>query len=150
MAVKEQYIRQSVEVHWSLNAMSLPPQCFSYPVSLRVASFRFYNWTIQPVEANGTPTPLSGWRIVETDFAPVNYVAMMIGDPDPVPGDFLIGGGGGVRTVSYLPGTVTLPQLQTYIADRSKLPVLLVGYRAATRRPYVVQAVREYQFPPAA
>lgn len=122
VAVREHYIRQSVAVHWSLNAMSLPPQCFSYPVSMKVASFRFYNWTIPGEKATDAPVPLAGWRVVETDYAPVNYNAMMMGDPDPVIGDFLIGGGGGVRTVSYLPGDTTLSKLQTYIADRSKLP----------------------------
>lgn len=130
IAVKDHYIRESVNVKWAITAQSLPaPQCFGYPTKLMHVAFRFYQWNVEPDDPNGEPVRMAGWRAVEADETPVNYLAMR-GTPGAGEiGDHIIGGGGGDLTVTYLPTDVTYSELQAYIQDRSTLPSygVLVG-----------------------
>jgi hypothetical protein len=121
IAVKEHYIRQSVNVKWALAAQSIPPQCFGYPTDLKYAAFRFYEWNITDDE--GSNVRLAGWRAVETDNVPVNYIAPMRDTNNRIVlGDFIIGARSGLISTTYLPANVTLSQLQAYIDNRSTLP----------------------------
>lgn len=122
VAVREHYIRESVNVKWALNAVSLPPQCYGYPTRLRHVAFRFYEWNVNPDDPNGSPVRVSGWRAVESDHVPVNYLAMMGPPSDSVLGNIIIGGSVGNLTVPYMPTDVTFSQLRSYIQDRASLP----------------------------
>lgn len=116
VAIREHYFRQSVQVSWSVNAISLPPQCFSYPTKTKVCSFRFYEWTIPSGDI------VAGWRVVETHNAPINFVAPM--NPDGITnlGDFIIGSGTGIVTIPYMPANSTVNQILGFVNNRATMP----------------------------
>lgn len=133
VAVREHYIRESVQVKWEMVAQTLPPICFAYPTILKHAAFRFYQWNITPDNANDSPVRISGWRVVETDNIPVNSTAVF-GEPGAgILGDTIIGGATGSLSVPYLPTDATLSELQGYIADKSSLPNYLVNVNVSTK-----------------
>lgn len=92
VAVKEHYIRQSVEIPYTITALSLPPQAFGSAGQPKVASYRFYEWLLQPETPQGLPIKVAGWRIVESHNIPVNFIATVgkIGAADI--GQFIING----------------------------------------------------------
>lgn len=134
IAVREHYIRESVNVKWSLAAQSLPaPQCYGYPTKLKHAAFRFYQWNVNPDNPNDSPVRVSGWRAVESDNTPVSYMAMMGTPGAAVLGDLMIGGGAGQLTVPYMPTNVTISELQAYIQNRASLPTYSVNVSSADK-----------------
>lgn len=125
VAVTQHYIRQSVNVKWSINALSLPPQCFAYPTSIKVASFRFFDWTLVD------NTILSGWRCVETDNVPVNIMSVF-NSQNRILGEVPIGGSVNNASYQYIPLSTNINQLNNYIANRSLLPVFSYSSNQST------------------
>ncbi len=140
VAVKEHYTRQSINMRWSIIAISLPPQCFGAPITIKVAHFRFYEWPIAPVSTEQAPR-LAGWRAVETFGVPTNFTAALsdlggsasvigqIGETISL-GDFGSGNPGNLSTFSFLPTNpiVTLAQLDAFIQDRATLPQYAINF----------------------
>ncbi len=84
--VKEHYLRQYVNVSWFLIDASW--QCYAYPVQLRAANFRFYNWQEQKAVPNSDEVqliPRHGWRVVEACNLRNNNIAVY-GSPTPLVG----------------------------------------------------------------
>lgn len=129
IAVSQHYIRQSVEIGWTMQATPTPaPACFSFPSKVRAVHYRFYEWDI----GNATSrTRLAGWRAVESFNAGVNFVATMRLAGSPVLGDFVIGGGTGVITLSYMPADVTFDELEEFRTNKGSLPTYDVNLNQA-------------------
>ncbi len=125
VGVKEHYIRQSVDISWSIQAVSNPPECYSFPSKVKVSNYRFYEWEIQPDDPQDLPVRLAGWRIVESFNIPANFIAPIGVIGDAVLGDFILGNplsSGGAVDFVYLPAEIRETELRDYIADRSSWP----------------------------
>lgn len=120
VAVREHYIRYSINVKWSITGISLPPQCFGIPLEVKVAAYRFYEWSVDS-------EIIAGWRVVETNNIPVNFVAPLGVPGKAVLGDFILGGGSGIQTVPFMPANSTIEQITSFIDNQSLLPTYQVN-----------------------
>lgn len=125
VAVREHYIRYSINAKWSIFAASLPPQCYGIPTKVKVAAFRFFEWDV--VGENNTSTRVSGWRVVETHNVPVNFTAALGVPGQAVLGDFILGGGEGVQNVPYMPANSTVAQVEAFADNQALLPTYQVN-----------------------
>ena len=138
IAIKEHYLRQSVIVSWTIQAVSVPPQCVAFPSEVRVSSYRFYEWEIPPDRIPLRPVTVSGWRVVETHGINVNETTAVgiVENGELV--DYLLSGeegsqgfiGGLSETVAFLPGGAGPSDIRAFIADRSTMPTYTVPLNA--------------------
>lgn len=128
VAIQEHYLRQSIEVSWSIFATPTPaPACFSFPSKVKVAHYRFFEW-----ETDSEPSlKLHGWRVTETFNIPVNYVAPMSLSGSTVLGDFIIGGATGITSLNYMPTNINEEQLRSFITKQTPLPGYSVNLNVA-------------------
>ena len=117
VAVKEHYIRQSVDISWTLQAASLPPRCEGFPSKIKAANYRFYNWLVEKTTLSpnlvevrtGEFQQISGWRAVEAFNVPINFVAPVGTIINSSLADFILGNPfGPIATVEFMSGEVTL------------------------------------------
>lgn len=120
VAVTDHYIRYSINTRWSISAISLPPQCFGNPTTVKVAAFRFFDWDVD--DENGNPVRVSGWRVVETHNAPVNFVAPMGIPGEAVLGDFIVGGGSQIQNVAFMPANSNIEEISDFADNQALLP----------------------------
>lgn len=135
IAVKEHYIRQSVEIAWQMQAIANPPDCFGFPVRIKVANYRFFTWNSK---VNDPKTKLSGWRVVETFNLPVSFTCPIGTVTSAKVGDLIIGNqsGDAVIPVEFLPGDVSFADLEAFQsnpATRQNYSVNLDGFIGSVR-----------------
>lgn len=121
VAVRDHYLRQTVEAPYTIVAISIPPQAFGLANTPKVANYRFFEWFINPSTPNGTPVKIGGWRIVESFNIQTNFIAP-VGTPGAAElGHFIIGGGGGLSEVSYLntAGGITEAEILEFVSNRA-------------------------------
>lgn len=124
IAVKEHYIRQSISISWTIQAIAIPPACYGFPSDIKVSNYRFYTWNIEPDEPDGIPRQVSGWRCVETNNIPVNFTAPVLYSGIQRLADFTIGNPPNRDTeIFYInAATSNSEDIFGFIADRSTMP----------------------------
>lgn len=142
VGIVKHYIRQRVDANWSVTAMGLPaPMAFAIPGSVKVASFRFYEWDMaqskEDEEKGNKPLKLGAWRVVETFNTKPHVIGKTVGESSesdatgyysgPV-GDFGAGGPSGVTSFEYLPAIVTPDLLKQYTLNKLTLPTFSVNF----------------------
>lgn len=122
-AAVKHYLRQSVEISWTIQALAIPPQCFSFPSKVKVSSYRFFEWETKSDDPQGLPVKLNGWRVVETFNIPVNFTVATRKGENANLGDFIMAtpGGATIQT-KYMPVRSTPSQIQEYINNRQSMP----------------------------
>lgn len=122
VAVKEHYIRQSVEAGYTVQAISIPPQAFGFPSRILVANYRFYEWFVRNDDPRGLPVKIGGWRIVESFNIPSNIVAPVgnTGESAEI-GQFPMTGGRDVVEIDILnTNDISIGELNSYINNPSE------------------------------
>ena len=127
VAVKEHYLRQRVNITWQIIDTGTVTECVSLVLGYNIVHYRFYEWEME-AEPGELPTRLSGWRAVESFNSNVNFVAPLNINGQTVLADFAIGNPDvlGTRTFDILPGKISISQLQTYMDNRSGLPIISI------------------------
>jgi len=127
LAVTKHYLRQDVNISFSLDAMEIPPICAASAVNFNLTNYRFFNWNVRKSDTSGgvTNVRLGGWRAVESYATRPNTLLLIRnadGNKELV--DLPISGGStGVRTVEYMPvSDLTDVELDGYIANRALMP----------------------------
>jgi len=81
VAVVKHYMRQSINVAWTIQAADYPsPVCVGFPSSIKVVNYRFYEWNIKDdawAATNQIYKRLGGWRAVESFNIKGNYSAVI-------------------------------------------------------------------------
>jgi len=103
VAVKDHYIRQSIEASWLIQSISVPPEAFGSASQLKGASYRFYEWNIKNDDPQGLPIKVAGWRVVESYNIGSNFIAPVGAvDTDPELGQFIFNASNGINMVNIL------------------------------------------------
>lgn len=124
IAVKEHYMRQRINISWQTidTGETLQP-CQSLKLGHSITHFRFYEWDMEP-EPGGVPQKLAGWRAVEAFSSDINFVVPINIGGQTVLADFVIGGPDtlGNSTFDYLPGEISISELEAFRAARNTVP----------------------------